>query len=573
MSTGKDEDLFEAMRCLGQALHCLEDFGAHSNYTELVLREMGFLDVFPHTGVATQINLRGRQVFPLVTGTFGVVDFLHSVIGEATDHFAQSEVDQMDTALGNASEQSKKDGDGESSRGGPDGPGSSRGGSLGSMTSLLSQVPGAGGLVQQAQHLQSSADQQEQLNRASVPTNTQAPHPQQPPSHAPPASSGGPSSNIPGTNIDPLKTVASIYPILEFRDKVAKAISATIEKIPGLQALVEKITETLTLFVLSLLAPFIRPIINAVSDSLKTGSSGVIESSGRHQFEPWTDPNCTDPTHSLLSKDHFSNVLNEPAGKVATMIVQYVAPRVFYAWENPGIDVNQVLNDVTRVFHHPAIRDPHCELHRNMFSIVEQWVHARPDRGQNLQVLLSSDSVKAGKNHIKSTDTQQEESHFGGLPGMDNFMGHGHGAQGHGGQAHGPAGGHGGSSGMPHIPHMPQMPASVSSYLPGHLPKLPGFGHGGGFGLSREAPTDGSGQPDAYSGGPPQYQQGDYQAQQQHYGYQGQPGQQQPGYDYNQGPPPNQYGQGPPPDQYGYGNQGSQQYGGSSGQYYGGGQY
>ena len=70
---GKEADLCEALRCLGQALHCLEDFGAHSNYTELALREMGNKEVFPHTGSATEINLRGHRVFPIVTGTFGVV--------------------------------------------------------------------------------------------------------------------------------------------------------------------------------------------------------------------------------------------------------------------------------------------------------------------------------------------------------------------------------------------------------------------------------------------------------------------------------------------------------------------
>lgn len=54
------------------------DYSAHSNYCELALRELGFHDVFPHTGHATEINLRGKQVFPIVTGTFGAVDFLHS---------------------------------------------------------------------------------------------------------------------------------------------------------------------------------------------------------------------------------------------------------------------------------------------------------------------------------------------------------------------------------------------------------------------------------------------------------------------------------------------------------------
>ena len=76
---GKEADLCEALRCLGQGLHCLEDFGAHTNYTELALREQGHRGVFPHAGSSTEINLHGRRVYPLVTGTFGVVDFLHSV--------------------------------------------------------------------------------------------------------------------------------------------------------------------------------------------------------------------------------------------------------------------------------------------------------------------------------------------------------------------------------------------------------------------------------------------------------------------------------------------------------------
>lgn len=64
---GRDADLCEALRCLGQALHTLEDFSAHSNYCELSLRELGF-DAFSHTGSASQINLKGKQVFPIVTG-------------------------------------------------------------------------------------------------------------------------------------------------------------------------------------------------------------------------------------------------------------------------------------------------------------------------------------------------------------------------------------------------------------------------------------------------------------------------------------------------------------------------
>ena len=492
-------------------------------------------------------------------GTFGVVDFLHSVIGEATDNLTQSEVEQMDTALGNASVQSKTEGTG-TSRGGPDASSGSGGSALSSMTSLLSQVPGAGGLVQQAQNLQQQSDEQERKNAGGT-------APPAPPSFAaPPGSTGGPpGSNIPGTNIDPKKTVAQIYPILEFRDKVARAISATIEKIPGLQKLVEKITETLTLFILGLLAPFIRPIINAVADQLKTGSSGVIGASGRHQYEPWTDPQCTDPTHSLLSKDHFSNILNEPAGKVASAILQYVAPRVIYAWENPSIPVDQVLNDVVRVFHHPAIRDPHCELHRNMFSTVETWARSRPDGGRGLDILLSAQSVKDGKNHTK---TSEEGNQFGSLPGMENIMSHGHGHGAPGGQ-----GAHGTSNyvphmpqGMPHIPHMPNVP---------HLPHIPGASHlpGPFGGVFREGP--GEDYPGAHPGSEPTYP-AQPSPQPSPYQFEQPPSQGGQSDSYYGGAP--QYGQqeqqqfAPQQPQYGYNP--SQQYGyGGPSQYYGSGQY
>jgi len=85
-TSGREEDLCEALRCLGQGLHCLEDFGAHTNYVELALRDLDpkFRDVFAHVGTSSQIELRGKLVYPLVTGTFGVVDFCHSVLGEAT---------------------------------------------------------------------------------------------------------------------------------------------------------------------------------------------------------------------------------------------------------------------------------------------------------------------------------------------------------------------------------------------------------------------------------------------------------------------------------------------------------
>jgi hypothetical protein len=241
----------------------LQDFGAHTNYCELALRELGYRDVFPHCGVSAEISIRGHRIYPLVTGTFGAVDFLHSVLGEATDHFTQTEVDEMDLALKGA-EQAQAGGGGQ--RGLFD--------SSQNFASLLSQVPGmGGGLADTARDLQAQSAAQEYENEtAKTRVNTSFMGP-------PGTSEGAAGPGIPGMSpdFDPIKTAKQIYPILEFRDKVVKAINATIAKIPGLEALVEKISETLSLFILSLLAPFVRPIIEAVSASLKKGSSTVVE--------------------------------------------------------------------------------------------------------------------------------------------------------------------------------------------------------------------------------------------------------------------------------------------------------
>lgn len=373
--SGKEADLNEALRCLGQALHCMEDFSAHSNYCELALRELGHREVFPHCGSQSEITIHGKRVFPLVTGTFGGVDFLHSVIGEANDHFTQSEVDEVDVALLNAG--------GGAGAGG----GASRGllgvGAPRDFISLIAKIPGDGaGFAAQARELKAMSDAQEQENEMR-------------------SRSEGNTNVIPGVspNFDPVKTAKRIYPILQFRDRIVKAISRGIEKIPGLEKLLEHISETLTAFILGLLAPFIRPIINQVSKVLKEGSSGVLSASANSQFEPWDNPRSTDPTHSMLSKDHFTNVLNSCAGRVASTVLQYTVPRVLYAWENPNVPVDEVVNDVLRAFHHPALRRGDVQIQQDMFRTVQSWVNEHPRRHE-IDRLLSSESVRQGRNHI-----------------------------------------------------------------------------------------------------------------------------------------------------------------------------
>lgn len=64
---------------------------------------MGHQNVFPHVGRNVKVRApNGRDVYPLVTGTFGGADFVHSLMGEATDHLSQSSVSDLTQKVNNA---------------------------------------------------------------------------------------------------------------------------------------------------------------------------------------------------------------------------------------------------------------------------------------------------------------------------------------------------------------------------------------------------------------------------------------------------------------------------------------
>lgn len=53
---------------------------------------------------------RGEPVPPLVTGTFGSADFLHSLLGEATDHLSEASLTDLTKRMSSAATQSQSQG-------------------------------------------------------------------------------------------------------------------------------------------------------------------------------------------------------------------------------------------------------------------------------------------------------------------------------------------------------------------------------------------------------------------------------------------------------------------------------
>ncbi|EDO03301.1 hypothetical protein SS1G_05782 [Sclerotinia sclerotiorum 1980 UF-70] len=364
-SKNKDE-LYEALRLLGTGLHCLEDYSAHSNYTELALIEMGEHDVFPHVGRRTQIELPGVQhpVYPIITGTFGGVDFLHSVMGEFDDKATQSEIQTLEGTMEEGSQ-----------------------GNSSLLKDLLSSVPSGlfGGKDQagKADELQANASAAQQSQEHVSPKDPEA------------------------FTLQMQQVAKEIYPIIQWHDEIMQQIREAIEKIPILPALIENIEDQINIFVFSLLAPFVLPIINQIKTELNTGSSEVIQSSKDKQLIVFHDDYSSDPTHSMLSKDHFSNILNECAGKIASQVLKWVVPQLISCWDDERIDPERTINRIIHgVFHHPALRyygeDGASDGRQLMFRVVEEWWHNKDgDEQEEFRRKLSREGVEDGENHLE----------------------------------------------------------------------------------------------------------------------------------------------------------------------------
>lgn len=211
-----------------------------------------------------RINGARDEVYPLVTGTFGGVDFLHSVTGEVSDKMIQSELEDLEGTL--------KD---------------NRNNDTSLLRDLLDKIPD--GVL--GSDKKSKVDEIQQNAQASQLENVSV------------------SPREPEEYTQYISTVfAQIMPAIEFHDDILQTVSAAIEKIPLLNKIIEQLEQQLSLWVFTIIAPFIIPVLDQVKNELATGATEIIESSKNEQHIVFEDDRCTDPTHSMLSKDHFSNV-------------------------------------------------------------------------------------------------------------------------------------------------------------------------------------------------------------------------------------------------------------------------
>ncbi|EJU02156.1 Het-C-domain-containing protein [Dacryopinax primogenitus] len=357
-SSGSKETEYEAFRLLGTALHTLEDFAAHSNFCELALVNLGHGEVFCHVGEHCRIRARnGKMVPPLVTGTFGGADFIHSLLGEATDHISEASVSDLTKGFDRARSQS----------------GSA---SQDTLRSLFSQLPGGEGTK-----LTREMDGVQRMR-----------------------AEGGVGGKKP-EQMSPQELHAALWQVLKFRDGVMMYIEETLEKIPLLSSLIDKISNTVSVFVLTSIEPLMKPILKQATAGLQMGSSELVNSVD--QFEVFNNPMASDPTHSFLSKDHFGLILNEPAGMLGKLVLTYTVNLVVQAWDNHGMDTRAVTEPVLESFFHPDFYDQRSQIQYQMMTFMKEWIQGQPNREEVIR-RLTQNAVKNHENtrlHTGGSDT------------------------------------------------------------------------------------------------------------------------------------------------------------------------
>ena len=92
--------------------------------------------------------------------------------------------------------------------------------------------------------------------------------------------------------------------------------------------------------------------------------------------------------------------MNDPAGRIARVIIQNAVTEIVLAWSDASHDVERAIDSVVSCFCHPALLNPSSKLHQDMFNVVRTWVNEIPQEKKNrIMQGLTSDGVKQGLHH------------------------------------------------------------------------------------------------------------------------------------------------------------------------------
>lgn len=348
---------------LGAALHTLEDFSAHSNFVELCLHELGEVNVFPFVGSKCKVTtpVTERRVYPLVTGTFGMLDIFHSLLGEADDKALL----QFKGSIGSLEQ--------------------NPGYGVLAFDQLFDVISAAISAVQTISSQNSVLLQQlDEIRDIFQATQTTT----QPSQEA----NAVTNAAIPESGV----IWEAIEPVLLFHDNMKKWI---YDSFPQSEQTAEstKIGDYTNQFVFQFLQTIMESSIKEFRDVLTAAKGRVDEEASKSESAAVYNEGSTasDPSHSDISKDHFSNILNPPAGMLATVTTNWTTQRIVHCWDDETVDEQQTIDEILQILHHPSFPIKKSDIQTYMAAVVEKWwSDLSDDAKETARRMLHVDSVQ-----------------------------------------------------------------------------------------------------------------------------------------------------------------------------------
>ncbi|KAJ7327476.1 heterokaryon incompatibility protein Het-C-domain-containing protein [Mycena albidolilacea] len=150
--------------------------------------------------------------------------------------------------------------------------------------------------------------------------------------------------------------------------------------------------------VYSVIAPWVTQAISVLGQ----GSKVVINS--EDQYEVFDNPCASDPSHILLSNNHFGLILNEPAGKITILVVKHLVKLIVQAWPD-NCDPRQAVNVILKAFHLPYCVTSRLSIQNSVFEglLLTKKRKASPDT--NSDTGPSSSMKRARKDGVSGSES------------------------------------------------------------------------------------------------------------------------------------------------------------------------
>lgn len=192
----------------------------------------------------------------------------------------------------------------------------------------------------------------------------------------------------------------AIEPVIYLHDRVSKYLQEdqedSEESTQDISSAHGQLGDYTNQLVFKYLAVMIESSVRELRNAVKAARDRVDEEAAKSDSAMvYTDAHASDPSHSDLSKDHFSNILNQPAGLVAAVITNWTTQQVVKCWDDPDIDADTCIDEILSVLHHPAFPKDKTPIQKYMSDVVTNWWNANDaDEKVRLRAKLTKEAVQ-----------------------------------------------------------------------------------------------------------------------------------------------------------------------------------